>query len=261
MAEPVVPILMYHDVSPEPEPAFRRYAVTVREFTRQMRWLADAGYEAIDLDALLAARRGQGELPAHPVVITFDDGLQSCADHATRVLRDHGFTAVFFLVTDQVGATSHWMRAEIDVELPLFNWKTAVELVEGGFQCGAHTVTHPRLTRLDPARCREELARARARLEQELGRPAVHLAYPFGDWDDDVREMASEVGYQTACTTRPGLCAPDDDPLVLPRITVYGHENLADFKARVRSGLDPGERRGRMLDRVTDRLRSEGRKP
>lgn len=261
MPEPGVPILMYHDVSPDPEPAFRRYAVTVREFSQQMRWLAESGYEPIDLDVLLAARRGHGTLPAHPVVITFDDGLQSCADHAVPVLRDHGFTAVFFLVTDLVGATSRWMLAEIDVELPLFGWETARALAGAGFQCGAHTVTHPRLTTIDPARCHEELTGARQRLEQELGRPAAHLAYPFGDWDAAVREMAAEAGYETACSTRAGLSAPDDDPLSLRRITVYGHDGLSDFGSRVRTGVVPGKRLGRVLDDVTDRLRSGRSKP
>ncbi len=261
MAELGVPILMYHDVSPDPDPAFRRYAVTVREFTRQMRWLAAAGYEPIDLDALLAARQGRGVLPVRPVVITFDDGLQSCVDHAAPVLRAHGFTAVFFLVTGLMGATSRWMRAEIDMELPLFGWETARELSATGFQCGAHTVTHPRLTALDPARCREELSIARVRLEQELGRPAAHLAYPFGDWNTAVREIAAEAGYETACSTRRGLSAPDDDPLALHRVTVYGHDGLARFKSRVRTGLARGERLGLVLAGVTDRFRSERSEP
>lgn len=256
-----VPILMYHDVSPDPDPAFRRYAVTVRDFTRQMRWLAASGYEAIDLDALLAARR-DGHCPAdRPVVITFDDGLQSCADHAVPVLRDCGFTAVFFLVTDLVGETSRWTRDDVGVALPLFGWDTARELAAGGFQCGAHTVTHPRLTGIEPARCREELAGARARLEQELGRPAAHLAYPYGDWDADVRDMAAEAGYLTACSTRPGLSGPGDDLLALRRITAYGHDTLADFKSRVRTGLALGERLGRVLGDVADRLLPGGSRP
>ena len=231
-----VPVLMYHEVSPSPHPAFRRYTVTVRAFTRQMRWLAALGYGTIDLDTLVRARQGRGALPRRPVVITFDDGFQGCADHAVPVLRSHGFTAAFYLVTGLVGATSRWLRAELGMELPLMDWDTIRALAAEGFQCGAHSVTHPRLPGLDPSRRRAELVDARKRLEDELERPVLHLAYPYGAYDPAVRAAAAEAGYVTACSTRAGLSGADDDLLALRRVTVYGHDSLLDFACRLRAG-------------------------
>lgn len=231
-----VPVLMYHEVSPSPHPAFRRYTVTVRAFTRQMRWLAALGYRAIDLDTLVRARQGRGALPRRPVVLTFDDGFQGCADHAVPVLRAHGFTAAFYLVTGLVGATSRWLRPELGMELPLMGWDTVRALAAEGFQCGAHSVTHPRLPGLDPSRRRAELVDARKRLEDELKRPVLHLAYPYGALDPAVRQAAAEAGYVTACSTRAGLSGADDDLLALRRVTVYGHDSLLDFACRLRSG-------------------------
>ena len=245
-----VPVLMYHEVSPTPHPAFRRYTVTVRQFARQMRWLAAFGYQAIDMDALVRARLGQGSLPRRPVLITFDDGFQGCADYAVPVLRRHEFTAVFYLVTGLMGETSRWMLPELGVELSLITWETARALAAEGFQCGVHTVTHPRLATLDPARCRAELVDARKRLEDELGRPAVHLAYPFGSYDPGVQAIAAEAGYVTACSTRPGLSGVDDDLLALHRVTIYGHDSLFDFACRLRTGTALRERLGQALGRV-----------
>lgn len=141
-----VPLLVYHDVSPVPHAAFRRYSVTVRQFARQMKWLATRGYQTIDLDALVRARLNGGTLPRRPVLITFDDGFQGCADHAVPVLGAHGFTAVFYPVTGLTGATSRWMARDLGVELPLMTWDTARALTSAGYQCDAHSVTHPRLT-------------------------------------------------------------------------------------------------------------------
>ena len=118
-----VPILSYHDVAPEPHPAFRRYPLTVREFARQMQWLARRRYTPIDMDTLAATRQG-GTLPARPVVITFDDGFRTCAEHAVPVLQQHGFTATFFLVTGLMGSTSRWM-ADRGVNLALMTWDAA----------------------------------------------------------------------------------------------------------------------------------------
>ena len=97
--DPQVAILSYHDVSPDPHPAFRRYSATVREFERQMRWLSRRSYTAIDLDAFIAACSARSQLPPRSVIITFDDGFRSCAEHAVPVLQAYGFTAVFYLVS------------------------------------------------------------------------------------------------------------------------------------------------------------------
>ena len=253
-----VPILVYHDVSPEPTPAFRRYSITVSDFARQMAWLAERGYQAIDLDALVAARSGRSLLPERPIVITFDDGFQGCADHGVPVLQAHGFTAVFYLVAGSMGQTSRWMAEDPGVNLPLMSWDTARRLAAAGFQCGVHTMTHPRLTALPPGVRRAELVQGRRRLEDELGRPAVHLAYPYGAYDPPVRLSAVEAGFASACSTRPGRSAPDDDLMALHRLTVYGHDSLADFAWRVRAGAAPREWLGRTLGWMKRRV-SAGR--
>ena len=239
-----MPVLMYHEVSPRPQPACRRYPVTVRVFAWQMGWLATFGYQTIDMDTLVRARQGRGPLPTRPIVITFDDGFQECVDHAVPVLRKHGFTAVFYLVAGLMGDTIRWLLPELGIELPLIGWDTARMLVRDGFQCGAHTLSHPRLAGLDGAQRRAELVDARNRLENELGRAVIHLAYPYGSFDHDVRNAAAEAGYVTACSTLPGLSRADDDLLALHRVTVYGHDSLIDFASRLRSGKALRERLG-----------------
>jgi peptidoglycan/xylan/chitin deacetylase (PgdA/CDA1 family) len=249
-----IPVLMYHEVSPQPQPAFRRYTVTPREFARQMRWLSAFGYHPIDMSTLVLARQGQGSLPRRPIIITFDDGLQGSVDYAVPVLQRHEFTAVFYLVAGLMGETSRWLRAELGIELPLMSWDTARGLAANGFECGGHTLTHPRLAELAPARRRTELLDSRARLEQELGRPIVHLAYPFGSFDAHVRQAAADAGYVSACSTQQGLSGPNDDLLALHRVPVYGHETLVDFACRLRTARSLPDRVRRVVKALAGRV-------
>src|SRR4051812_41108630 len=77
---------------------------------------------------------------------------------------------------------------------------------------GAHTVTHCNLAKQTATAAARELATNRADIENALQRPAVHLAYPYGDRGAaGAREfaLARSAGFSTAVTTRPGVISPD----------------------------------------------------
>jgi len=227
-----VPILMYHQVTTRSLSTFRKYIVTPQVFAAQMRWLALARYTTITLDDLLAAREGRS-LPPRSVIITFDDGFRDCVEYAVPILQAHGFRATFYLVAGLMGKGSEWLRAERGIEIPILDWSTARQLEADGFECGAHSMSHPYLTDLEPEACRTELLSSRHRLEDELGHGVSHMAYPYGFYNDTVRSLAAGCGYHSACSTRIGLSDANDDPLALHRVPVNGQDSLIDFICRL----------------------------
>ena len=93
---------------------------------------------------------------------------------------------------------------------------------------GAHSVTHCSLARQSDEIASEEMSTSRARIEGALQRPAVHLAYPYGDRAAaGPREfsLAEAAGFNTAVTTRPGMIFPEsaDYPTALPRVSLNGN--------------------------------------
>lgn len=224
---------MYHQVSPNLPGLFRKYTVRPRAFASQMYWLARAHYKPISLDTLLAYRGGAGSLPAKPIIITFDDGFQDCFNYAVPVLKAQGFTAVFYLVAGLLGQTSRWLLAERGVEYPILGWSDASQLLGHGFQCGAHSLTHPHLAGLAAAACREELVISRSLLEQKLGVEIRHLAYPYGSFNEGVRTITAAAGYHTACSVQIGFSDLCDDPLALHRVPITGYDSLLDFISKL----------------------------
>lgn len=201
----------------------------------QLRWLQHAGYATVSMDAVCDAWRGEGELPARAITITFDDGFRDCIEHAVPALTAHGFTATFYVVAGLVGKTSQWLLAERGVEFPMADWAMLRAAEDAEMRCESHTVSHPRLAKLSLAECREELAMSRTLLEDGLGRSVRHLAYPFGSFSPEVRDIAGEMGYTTACTVVEALASPPDDLLALPRVPVIGGEGMRNFKSRLRT--------------------------
>jgi peptidoglycan/xylan/chitin deacetylase (PgdA/CDA1 family) len=247
---------MYHQVTPRPVPVFRKYAVTPKDFAAQMNWLALAGYIPINFDVLLRYRSGHSTMPPRPIIITFDDGFQDCSDYAVPILQAHGFTAVFYLVAGLIGQTSQWLLRERGLELPLMDWTAVRRLQAAGFQCGAHSMSHSRLTHLSSGACRNELLESRRLLEDYLGYEVRHLAYPHGSFNERVRAIVVETGYLSACSVRIGLSAPDDDPLALPRVPVCGQDSLLDFICRLHTARSLGEVLHSKARNVWQRLRN-----
>lgn len=236
-----VPILMYHEVTPTPASNFRFYSVTPEVFGRQMRFLARAGYSTLSLDDLAHRCASRAPLPSRSVIITFDDGFRSCIEHAVPHLERFGFSATFFVVAGLVGGGSQWLREILGHELPLADWGLLRWLSGRGFTCGAHSLSHPHLTQLSPDARQHELAESKRMLEAQLERPVAHLAYPYGEYDPEIRAMVQELGYRTACAVRGGLSGLDSDVYALRRIAVGGEDSMLDFAFRVRTARFPGE--------------------
>ena len=73
---------------------------------------------------------------------------------------------------------------------------------------------------------KDEITTSRRRLEQALGVPVKHFAYPNGelaDFSPAVRSLVEAAGFRSACTTVRGYNRPSDDRLALKRID--GNQN------------------------------------
>ena len=94
-------------------------------------------------------------------------------------------------------------------------------LQSGGLiDIGAHTVTHPFLSRLSEALQRDEICRSRADLETTLGSAVTSFAYPHGDYTMDTVAIVREAGFASACSTNAGSVLGRTDSFQLPRIGV-----------------------------------------
>lgn len=93
-----------------------------------------------------------------------------------------------------------------DGYLPL-SWDQARRLERAGASFGAHSVSHPILSRVDDRQSRAEIEGSWSRLQAELTRPVPVFCYPNGkDGDYGPREMAvlAEMGFLGALGTERG---------------------------------------------------------
>jgi peptidoglycan/xylan/chitin deacetylase (PgdA/CDA1 family) len=106
---------------------------------------------------------------------------------------------------------------------------------------GAHSVSHRMLAKWPRDVAEAEMRRSKQRIEQELGQPVRHFAYPVGDpGSAGQREfaLAHELGFASAVTTRPGMIFPAHKAhlTALPRVSVNGNWQDAGYFEVLLSG-------------------------
>jgi peptidoglycan/xylan/chitin deacetylase (PgdA/CDA1 family) len=128
-----------------------------------------------------------------------------------------------------------------DLEIPreappehaALTWDDVRRLTGAGVEFGAHTKTHPILPLEDEASIEEEIAGSKARIEEEVGQPALHFCYPNGDYNDAAIAAVARCGFQTAVTIHSGLNAPRANRYLLKRLSIDFDSTDAYFREHV----------------------------
>jgi len=216
-----VPILMYHVLSPPPANApYPELYVRPADFAGQTAWLAAHGYRAVTLQRVFDSWRGAATLPAKPVVLSFDDGYLSDVKTALPVLKARGWPGV--------------LNLEVANLKPVWGIRPpgVRKLIAAGWEIDAHTLTHPDLTQVDPARLRDEVAGSRAAIRKQFHVPVNFFCYPAGRYDTAVIAAVQQAGYLGATTTNYGL-AKASELYTLARVRISGTDGVKGLAAKL----------------------------
>lgn len=155
--------LCYHSVAPRGP---KYLTVTAELFERQLAELRRRGLRSGGIEELAAIAAGRPVEPS--VFLTFDDGFRDNHSTVMPLLREYGFGAFVFVLPPLVdsGGRLDWPEMADDLKrfpdsMRSVTWDMVGEMAEGGFEVGAHTLTHPHLPELDGERLRDELSDSR----------------------------------------------------------------------------------------------------
>jgi peptidoglycan/xylan/chitin deacetylase (PgdA/CDA1 family) len=108
--------------------------------------------------------------------ITFDDGKKSHLTKYYPILKKFGFPGSFYIITSQIGLAGR------------MDYQDLKKLFKAGNEIGSHTHTHPSLPKIDKTQLEKEFEESKKILAEF--KPQT-LSYPFGDYNQQVLEIAS----------------------------------------------------------------------
>lgn len=225
-----LPILMYHhigDAPPDADATRKDLTVSTQAFQSQVSWLAKQGYQSIRLEDLYLYSRGQFQLPAKPIIFTFDDGYSDVFDNAVPVLKQAGFFGSFGIITDYPKLTGPNLLNGNSYA----SWQQIGQAAAAGNEIVSHTENHfdGSDPKFDDTYIFNNLSGSRQSLYDHLALKTNVLIYPYGHYSATYLEQAKKAGFSLGVTVREGQEIKLDDLMELPRLRVHGGEDLAKF--------------------------------
>nr|VFJ58860.1 MAG: Polysaccharide deacetylase [Candidatus Kentron sp. FW]VFJ58909.1 MAG: Polysaccharide deacetylase [Candidatus Kentron sp. FW] len=201
-----IPLFYYHSIGGIPPET-----LPVVWFANHLETIREQGFRTVTVSDLIQGRYREEERVA---ALIFDDGLLDNYENAVPLLNEFQCTATFFVVPgyDRITRwvnpkTARWSDVVMEgYTIPFKNMGAhhRRELLNMKMEIGSHSLTHRRLTRLDPREYRHEIIRSKQVLEDELGTSIKTFCYPNGKFNRGIVRIVREAGYIGACSTIPG---------------------------------------------------------
>lgn len=242
-----VPVLCYHDVSNTSKAS---WAVTPQNLRAHFSYLKQSGYTPISIADYIKAARGEIELPAKPIMLTFDDGYVSFYTEIFPLLKEYRYPAVMALITS-------WLEyAPVDAGT-ILNWDQIREMEQSGLVTFAsHTHQSHRYTTVNPQgdghgmtemmryyngeyesldsyqqRLRDDLRQSQNLFLKELGHKVDVIAWPYGSYTQYALDIALSEGFSASLILNDGGAnEPTVDNLgKIRRGIIYGNPSRQEF--------------------------------
>lgn len=250
----------------------RSLHLSQRDFAAQLDNLRQT-HEVVPLAFLLAERRAAKAGRERPfAAITFDDAYRGAVTAGLCELARRALPATIFVAPGFVGDRSFWWDVIAGEEgVGDATREHALAVLEGddeavrrwhaargrklhepapharcasetelsaaagvsGITFGAHSWSHPDLTRVDDARLAYELGAPIAWLRERFDNVLPVLAYPYGLTSPAVERAVPEAGYRAACGISGGWMASTPEPCFhLPRLNIPAGLSIEGFRVR-----------------------------
>jgi len=182
------PVVAYHKVSDQWELSLTM--LYPRNFERHMRFLAKKGLVGKSLKEYLQDPKD------NYFVLTFDDAYQSVYMNAYPLLKELGFTATVFVLTNYIGKENTWDFNPGNILSRHMHVEELKTLHDEGWEVASHGENHRAMTGMHPDSVAHELKHSKELIASIIGEEVQTFCFPFGAYNAGVVAAAKACGYK-----------------------------------------------------------------
>lgn len=218
--KPRLVILYYHDIP----------AATRARFARQMDKL-------MQRSTVVGADWRGDRVKGRVCAITFDDAFVSVLDNALPELAKRRLPCTIFVPVGALGRPPGWtMETNYAPDEIVADQDLIKSLPSSLVTLGAHTMTHPFLSRLPRETARAEIEKSRSLLSAMTGQDVRLMSFPYGDYDQEVAAMCKTAGYDLVYGIVPTTVYPQDGEFIRGRVAVSPDDSDLEFFLKMSGG-------------------------
>ncbi|MBQ4834327.1 polysaccharide deacetylase family protein [Pseudoalteromonas sp. MMG010] len=221
-------ILQYHHVS-NTLPSVT--SISGDTFTEHLRYLKTNNYNVVALNTLINALEQGKMLPDKTVAITFDDGYKNNYEQAAPILEKFGYPYTIFVNPTLIDEKMNYVMG----------WDHLRELAKKGALIANHSAQHNYLHQKLKGetdtqwqlRIKNDILHSQTRIKQEIGHDFKYLAYPYGEFNNALQVLITELGF-VGIGQHSGAVSQYSDFSRLPRFPASGvYSNLTTLKTKL----------------------------
>jgi len=202
-----IPILLYHNIGNYPENMMED-GMLPETFAKQMKFLADNGYQIVTLRQALNHMNRKTKLSSKAMAITIDGGYNDAFTNVFPILKKYGFPATFFVPPESIRKE----RIIGGESIKCMNWEEVREIRDSGMDIGlwAYHGRSIRLTNYNEHAIKESIAPAMQILKKEINPQVRHCAFKEGVPEKSLWHFLKQQGFGavfTQCPTNRGAAA------------------------------------------------------
>jgi peptidoglycan/xylan/chitin deacetylase (PgdA/CDA1 family) len=226
-----IPVIYYHRLVKNLDEAGRHgIYVTEDQFEKHLKYLKRKNYTTISFEKALEIKKNCTD--GKYIIITFDDGYEDNYTLAFPLLKKYGFSAIIFLVAGL--EYNSWDNKDNEPKLKMMSRQQILEMRKSGIEFGSHTLSHADLIRISSSEIKNEVVESKKKLEEKLGEEIPVFAYPYGNCNDEVKDIVKNAGYKLGYATDKAPMGLHEDLLQIRRIGIYPNTNVAGFARKVK---------------------------
>lgn len=188
---------------------------TLQELEKEFKYFKDNGYKVVKLSQIIEKVKNKEEVPDNWVALTIDDSYKSFYENGLPIFKKYNYP---FSVYVYVEATQKGYG-------DFMTWEQLKDASKYG-EIGLHSYSHAHLTKISTSKVYSDTKKAIEIFKQKLGFEPKSYAYPYGEYNQEVKETIKKFNFEYILNQGTGTVTKNSDVYDINRIALVGKVNL-----------------------------------
>ncbi len=188
---------------------------SIKDLKNKFEYLQKNGYKVIKLSTLISAIKNKKKINNKWVVLTIDDNFQSFYDNGLKVFEKFHYPFTVFV----------YVQSTNDKYPDYTTWKELKKISKYG-DIEFHSYSHPHMTYKSNAFLKTDFKKGLKLFEKHIGYKPKYFAYPYGEFDTRVQNIAKSFGFIAMLSQNIGAVSKDSNIFALDRNALTGTSDI-----------------------------------